>query len=101
MTTKNKPDYDNLERIAAELRESVMDMLAAAGSGHSAGPLGMAEMLTALYFNSLKHDPKNPDWDERDVVFLSHGHTAPILYAAPAHSGYFPKDCLLSTSRCV
>ena len=92
MTTKNKPDYDNLERISAELRESVMDMLAAAGSGHSAGPLGMAEMLTALYFNSLKHDPKNPDWDERDVVFLSHGHTAPILYAARAHAGYFPKE---------
>lgn len=92
MSTDTKRDIAELEQIADDLRSSVMDMLATAGSGHAAGPLGMAEMLTALYFRCLKHDPQNPEWDERDVLFLSHGHTAPILYAALAHSGYFPLE---------
>ncbi len=67
-------------------------MLAAAKSGHSAGPLGMAEILTALYFAILRHDPENPDWAERDVFFLSNGHTVPVQYAAMAEAGYFPVD---------
>lgn len=69
----------------------MMSMLAIARSGHSAGPLGMAEILASLYFGVMKHDPKNPDWEERDYFLLSNGHTAPILYAALAYSGYFPR----------
>jgi transketolase len=71
-------------------------MLAAAGSGHTAGSLGMADILAALYFNIMKFDPKNPDWSKRDVFFLSNGHTVPIQYAAMAEAGYFDKSELLT-----
>lgn len=71
-------------------------MLEEAGSGHSAGPLGMADMLTALYFNVMKHDPKKPDWDERDILILSNGHTVPVRYAAMARAGYFDVDELMT-----
>lgn len=81
-----------LEGRANDIRISILEMLAKAGSGHTAGPLGMAEILTTLYFKVLRHDPSNPDWDERDYFFLSNGHTAPVLYAAMAHSGYFPVE---------
>ena len=63
-----------------------------AGSGHSAGPLGMADVFTAMYFHVLKHDSKNPDWEERDRLVLSNGHICPILYVALAHAGYFSKS---------
>lgn len=65
-------------------------MLEEAGSGHSAGPLGLADIFTALYFHILKHDPHKPDWDERDILVLSNGHCVPIRYATMAHAGYFP-----------
>ncbi len=65
-------------------------MLVEAGSGHTAGPLGMADIFTAFYFHILKHDPANPDWQERDQLILSNGHIAPVRYAAMAHAGYFP-----------
>lgn len=91
-------DEQELKKIANDIRGDIISMLATAKSGHSAGPLGMADMLTALYFNLMKHDPKNPDWDERDVFFLSNGHTAPVLYAALARSGYLPLE-ELSTLR--
>jgi len=65
-------------------------MLLEAGSGHSAGPLGMADVFTALYFAILNHDPKRPSWPQRDRVILSNGHIAPVLYATLAHAGYFP-----------
>ena len=71
-------------------------MLFAAGSGHSAGSLDMADIFTALYFSVLKHDPKRPMWAERDRLFLSCGHIAPVRYAAMAHAGYFPKKELMS-----
>lgn len=83
-------DVGVLEGIAGVIRADIVRMLAVAPSGHTAGPLGMVELLTALYFNALRHDPARPDWDERDVFFLSNGHTAPVLYAALARSGYFP-----------
>lgn len=92
MSTPMKSDIDRLDGIAEDLRASVMDMLSHAGSGHAAGPLGMAEMLTALYFHCMSHKPEDPEWAERDVCILSHGHTAPILYAAMAHAGYFPLE---------
>ncbi|MBI4120626.1 MAG: transketolase, partial [Parcubacteria group bacterium] len=61
-------------------------------SGHSAGPLGMADIFTALYFHVLRHDPKHPEWPERDRLVLSNGHICPVRYVAMAHAGYFPKD---------
>ncbi|NVM98503.1 transketolase [Arthrobacter sp. SDTb3-6] len=85
-------DDEDLRRMATTIRKDIISMLAAAKSGHSAGPLGMAELLTVLYFHSMLHDPKNPDWEKRDVFYLSNGHTAPVLYAAMARSGYFPVE---------
>lgn len=81
-----------LEQKANDIRSSIIEMLLEAGSGHSAGPLGMADIFTALYFHILKHDPKNPLWEERDRLILSNGHICPVLYAALAHSGYFPVE---------
>jgi len=79
-----------LERQANAIRISIIEMLLEAGSGHTAGPLGMADIFTALYFHILKHDPKKPDWPERDRLVLSNGHICPVLYATMAHAGYFP-----------
>lgn len=79
-----------LAETANTLRQSVIEMLVAAGSGHTAGPLGMADVFALLYFHALRHDPKDPLWAERDRLILSNGHICPILYAAMAHSGYFP-----------
>lgn len=89
---RTKASVEELPAIAQKLRDSVLDMLATAGSGHSAGPLGMADILATLYFREMNHDPSDPQWDERDFFVLSNGHTAPILYAALAHSGYFPVE---------
>ncbi|MEK7183851.1 MAG: transketolase [Patescibacteria group bacterium] len=79
-----------LELKANDIRQDVLKMLTKAGSGHSAGPLGMADIFTALYFHVLNHDPRKPQWAERDRLFLSNGHIAPIRYATMAHAGYFP-----------
>ncbi len=79
-----------LEEKANDIRESIIEMLVEAGSGHTAGPLGMADVFTVLYFHTLKHNPKKPDWEERDRVVLSNGHICPVLYSTMAHSGYFP-----------
>lgn len=79
-----------LELTANNIRQSIIEMLLEAGSGHTAGPLGMADIFTALYFHILKHDPARPDWPERDRVVLSNGHICPVLYATMAHAGYFP-----------
>lgn len=84
-----------LEEKAEAIRETILDMLVAAGSGHTAGPLGMADIFTALYFDVLVHDPKNPSWEGRDRLLLSNGHIVPVQYAAMAHAGYFPiEECL-------
>jgi transketolase len=85
-----------LENQAEKIRESIIKMLENAGSGHAAGPLGMADILTALYFRILRHDPKDPTWSQRDIFLISNGHCAPVQYAAMAHAGYFPKKELLS-----
>lgn len=82
----------DLELKANVIRMSVIDMLEDAGSGHTAGPLGMADIFTALYFNILNHDPEDPDWSERDRLILSNGHIVPIRYATMAHAGYFPVE---------
>lgn len=84
-----------LEIKAERIRETIIEMLVAAESGHTAGPLGMADIFSAFYFHILTHDPKNPDWEERDRLILSNGHIVPVRYAAMAHAGYFPvAECL-------
>ena len=77
-----------LTQKANDIRQSIIKMLVEAGSGHTAGPLGMADIFTALYFHILHHDPENPTWKNRDRVILSNGHICPVLYAAMTHAGY-------------
>jgi transketolase len=91
-----KHSLEELEQIANDIRQSIIKMLEHAGSGHSAGPLGMTDVFTALYFDVLKHDPKNPDWEERDILVLSNGHIVPVRYATMAHAGYFPQKELMT-----
>jgi transketolase len=79
-----------LEEKANKIRELIIESLVEAGSGHSAGPLGMADVFAAMYFHILNHDPKNPFWEDRDRLILSNGHICPVRYAAMALSGYFP-----------
>ena len=88
-----------LEKRANDIRVSIIEMLIEAGSGHTAGPLDMADIFALLYFQVLKHDPKNPFWHERDRVILSNGHICPVLYATMAHAGYFPVDELLTLRK--
>lgn len=83
-----------LEKKANEIRQDIIKLLVVAGSGHTAGPLGMADIFTALYFKVLKHNPKNPKWKDRDRLILSNGHICPVRYTAMAHAGYFPKSWL-------
>ncbi|MBI3632321.1 MAG: transketolase [Candidatus Vogelbacteria bacterium] len=83
---------EKLEEKANMIRESIIEMLVEAGSGHTAGPLGMADVFAAFYFHILKHDPKNSSWPERDRLVMSNGHICPVLYATMAHAGYFPLD---------
>src|SRR3954470_9287902 len=85
-------DYTTRELTlkANEIRQSIISMLVEAGSGHSAGPLGMADVFTALYFEVLNHRPKQPDWPDRDRLVLSNGHIVPVRYATMARAGYFP-----------
>ena len=82
-------DIDTLTYTAKEIRGDILRMLEKAGSGHTAGPLGMADVFTALYFNTLNHSPEDPLWLERDRVVLSNGHICPVLYATLARAGYF------------
>jgi transketolase len=82
--------HRDLELTANDIRQDIIQMLVEAGSGHSAGPLGLADIFTALYFEVLNHRPKQPDWPERDRLFLSNGHTVPVRYATMARAGYFP-----------
>ncbi|MDE1919721.1 MAG: transketolase [Patescibacteria group bacterium] len=88
-------EIQKLELRAQDIRATIIAMLVAAGSGHTAGPLGMADIFAAFYFHILNHDPKHPEWEERDRLILSNGHICPVHYAAMAHSGYFPiEECL-------
>lgn len=88
-----------LEDKANSIRKDIVRMLEEAGSGHTAGPLGLADLVTTLYFDIMKNDPKNPAWDERDFFFLSNGHCVPVQYAAMAEAGYFPKEELMTLRK--
>jgi len=95
----HKRSIQELEDIAIDIRKSIIKMLEQAGSGHSAGPLGLADIFTALYFDVLKYDPKKPDWDERDIFLLSNGHCVPVQYATMAHAGYFDTKELMTLRK--
>lgn len=92
-------EVQSLELKANMIRQSIIEMLTEAGSGHTAGPLGMADVFTLLYFGILKHDPLNPDWEDRDRLILSNGHICPVLYATLAHAGYFSVEELLTLRK--
>ena len=81
-----------LKERANNIRISLIEALIVAGSGHTAGPLDMADIFTVLYFHTLKHNPLKPDWSERDRLVLSNGHICPVLYSTMAHAGYFPVE---------
>lgn len=97
--TDKKLSVEKLEIIAIDIRRDIIKSLEQAGSGHSAGPLGLADIFTALYFDVMKHDPADPDWDERDILLLSNGHCVPVQYTAMAHAGYFPKKELATLRK--
>lgn len=90
MSNLNPLKEKKLSILATEIRMSIIDMLEDAGSGHTAGPLGMADVFTAFYFHILNHRPKDPNWIKRDRLILSNGHIVPVQYATMAHAGYFP-----------
>lgn len=85
-----------LDEIAQAIRQDIIKMLLSAGSGHSAGPLGMADVFTALYFSVLNIDPRKPTWPDRDRLVLSNGHINPVFYATLAHRGFFPRRELMT-----
>jgi len=99
MTTQNLP-VDELKRIANRMRIDIVKMIGAAGSGHPGGSLSAVEVLTALYFGGvLRHDPKRPDWPERDRFILSKGHGCPVLYATYAEAGYIDPKLLMTLRK--
>ena len=95
----SKTEYENFENIAFDIRKSIIEILNKSKSGHSAGPLGMADIFSLLYFKHLNIDPKNPDKLDRDRLVLSNGHICPVLYATMAERGYFPKEELLTLRK--
>ena len=88
-----------LPAIARQIRKEIIRMLGTAGSGHPGGSLSATDIVSALYFHVMRHDPKNPHWEDRDRFVLSKGHGVPVLYAAMALSGYFPKEQLATLRR--
>jgi transketolase len=88
-----------LEAIARECRVQILRMLTHAGSGHPGGSLSVIDLLVAIFFGRLRHDPKRPDWPDRDRVVLSKGHAVPALYAVMARAGYFPESQLITLRK--
>ncbi len=95
----SKLTIEELQLKATQIREDIIKMLVEAGSGHSAGPLGLADIFTALYFDVLKHDPQKPNWDQRDILVLSNGHCVPVQYATMANAGYFERKELMTLRK--
>jgi len=90
---------NKLKERANNIRISLIEALVIAGSGHTAGSLDMADIFAVLFFHTLRHDPKKPEWPERDRLVLSNGHICPVLYSAMAHAGYFPVEELKTLRR--
>lgn len=91
-----KLTLEELPFKAKEIRRDIIKMLTVAASGHPGGSLSCTDILTALYFHLMNHDPEKPKWADRDRLILSKGHGAPALYAALAHAGYFPQEMLIT-----
>jgi len=89
-----------LKELAREIRRDIILMLTKAGSGHPGGSLSCVEILVTLYFRVMRHDPNNPNWEDRDRFVLSKGHAAPTLYAILSKAGYFPREWLWELRRC-
>jgi transketolase len=89
-------DIGFIQEKAREMRKDIVSMVGAAKSGHPGGSLSAADILATLYFKIMRHDPENPSWPDRDRFVLSKGHACPVLYAALAESGYFPKEELMT-----
>src|SRR5680860_820501 len=85
-------DTATIAHSCQAMRRDIVEMIAAARSGHPGESLSAVEIVATLYFSVMKHDPQRPDWPERDRFVLSKGHAAPVLYAALAESGYFPRE---------
>ncbi len=96
---KNITTIKEFQLVANTLRQDLLAMLQHSGSGHTAGPLGLADIFTALYFKLLKHNPKKPSWDKRDRLILSNGHVCPVRYVTMAYAGYFPMAELLTLRK--
>jgi len=96
---REKSDIYQLEQKAKEIRKDILVMLNKAGSGHIGGSLSACDLVTALFFAKLRHDPTNPSWEERDRFVLSKGHAAPLLYTTLAHAGYFDRKELLTLRK--
>lgn len=92
LTSLTDKQVKELEKKANEIRQSIIEMLVEAKSGHTAGPLGMADIFTLLYFHTLDHSPENPHDVTRDRLVLSNGHICPVYYATLAHRGFIPMD---------
>ena len=99
MQTLTPQRLTELELKANDVRQGIIRALLAAGSGHSAGPLDMSDVFTALYGYLLRHNPEHPDWEDRDRLLLSCGHIAPVRYSAMANFGYFPVEELLTLRK--
>ncbi len=93
------PALTTLRQLAVELRQTILRMIASAGSGHPGGSLSMVELLVGLYWHALRHDPTRPEWPDRDLFLLSKGHGCPALYAVLARRGYFPEAELMTLRR--
>ena len=93
------PTAEKLHKLANLLRYHVVEMTTAAGSGHPGGSLSAADLISTLYFEVMNHDPKNPEWEDRDRFVLSKGHVAPVLYSALAECGYFPVEELITLRK--
>lgn len=91
-----RPDLQELQLVCKEVRRDILKMTNAAGSGHPGGSLSSVELLVGLYFATMRHNPKLPNWPERDRFILSKGHAAPVLYSVLARSGYLPVEELLT-----
>lgn len=94
-----KQELKLLQTKARGIRKEIVSMVHRANSGHVGGSLGAADLVTALYFHIMKHDPKNPEWEGRDRFILSKGHCTPVIYATLAEAGYFPQEDLLTFRR--
>jgi len=95
----SEQELKKLKETAREMRINIIKMLTEAGSGHPGGSLSIADILTVLYFHKMRHDPKNPKWDDRDRFVLSKGHGVPAQYALLAKSGYFSEEELMSLRK--